>query len=128
MFEVHKCAVVDTALDLHTYMPRQLLIRARNRSAVCSQNQQNPRESNSKATQSTVMSKRKANTGGAQVSKLKPNFTGAEVQILLQNVDVSILFHCGYIHAIELVLIYLFTYICSVRVVLLFILGHHDAS
>ena len=29
---------------------------------------------------------------------------------------------------LSLVLIYLFTYICSVRVVLLFILGHHDAS
>ena len=31
-----------------------------------------------------------------------PNFTGAEVEVLLQNVDVSILFHYyGYIHAIE---------------------------
>src|SRR4029434_2261827 len=89
-------------LNLHTYMPRQLLIRARNRSDVCSQNRQNPRESNSKATQSTVMSKRKANTGGAQVSKRRSNFTGAEVEVLLQDVDVSILFHNGYINAIEL--------------------------
>ena len=47
------------------------------------------------------MSKRKANTGGAQVSKRRPNFTGAEVEVLSQNVDVSILFHYGYIHAIE---------------------------
>ena len=34
-------------------------------------------------------------------SKRRPNFTGAEVEVLLQNVDVSILFHYGYIHAIE---------------------------
>src|SRR4029434_5414179 len=75
---------------------------ALNCSDVCSQNRQNPRESNSKATQSTVMSKRTANPGGAQVSKRRPNFTGAEVEVLLQNVDVSLLFHYGYIHAIEL--------------------------
>ena len=61
-------------------------------------------------------------------SKRRPNFTGAELEVLWQNVDVSILSHYGYIHAIELVLIYLFTYICSVRVVPLFILGHHNAS
>src|SRR4029434_2130043 len=47
------------------------------------------------------MSKRKANTGGALATKRRPNFTGAEVEVLLQNVDVSILFHHGYIHAIE---------------------------
>ena len=91
-------------LNLHTFTPRQLLIRTRNRSAVCSQN---PRESNSKATQSKVISKRKANTGGAEVSKQRPNFTGAEVEVLLQNIDVSILFHYGYIHAIKFSL-YLF--------------------
>ena len=34
-------------------------------------------------------------------SKRRPNFTGAELEVLLQNVDVSILFHYGYIHAIE---------------------------
>ena len=34
-------------------------------------------------------------------SKRRPNFTGAEVEVLLQNVDVSILFHYVYIHAIE---------------------------
>src|SRR4029434_2326637 len=34
-------------------------------------------------------------------SKHRPNFTGAEVEELLQNVDVSILFHYRYIHAIE---------------------------
>ena len=61
-------------------------------------------------------------------SKCKPNFTGAEVEVLLQNVGVSILFHYGYIHRLSLVLIYLFTAICSVRIVLLFMLGHHDAS
>ena len=47
------------------------------------------------------MSKRKANAGGAKVSKRTPNFTGAEVEVLWQNVDVSILFHYGYIHEIE---------------------------
>ena len=47
------------------------------------------------------MSKRKAYTGGVQVSKRRPNFTGAEVEVLSQNVDVSILFHYSYIHAIE---------------------------
>src|SRR4029434_6085016 len=31
-----------------------------------------------------------------------PNLTGAEVEVLLQNVDVSVLFHRGYIHAIKL--------------------------
>ena len=65
------------------------------------------------------MSKQKADG-----CKRRPNFTGAEVEVLLQNVDVSILFHYGYIHAIELVLIYLFTAIRSVRIVLLFLLGH----
>src|SRR4029434_1411034 len=62
-----------------------------------------------------------------RTSKRRPNFTGAEVEVLLQNVDVSILFHHGYIHTIEFSAD-LFTYICSVRGVLLFILGHHDAS
>ena len=47
------------------------------------------------------MSKRKAYTGGVQVSKRRPNFTGAEVEVLSQKVDVSSLFHYGYIHAIE---------------------------
>ena len=37
----------------------------------------------------------------ASTGKPRPNFTGAEVEVLLQNVDVSILFHYGYIHAIE---------------------------
>src|SRR4029434_5409721 len=50
------CVLVH--LDLHTYTPCQLLIRASNRRDVCSKNRQNPRESNS-----TVMSKRKASTG-----------------------------------------------------------------
>ena len=43
-----------------------------------------------------IMSKRKASTG-----KPRPNFTGAEVEVLLQNVDVSILFHYSYINVIE---------------------------
>ena len=47
------------------------------------------------------MSKQKANTGGAPASKHRPNFTGAEVEVLLQDVDVSILFHYGNIHTIE---------------------------
>ena len=33
--------------------------------------------------------------------KRRPYFAGAEVEVLLQNVDVSILFHYDYIHAIE---------------------------
>ena len=57
----------------------------------------------------------------------RPSFTSAEVEVLLQNVDMSILFHYGYIN-VSLTLIYLLTTICSVRVVLLYILGHHDAS
>ena len=67
----------------------------------------------------------KANTGGAQVSKRRPNFTGAEVEVLLQNVDVSTM---AISTRLSLVLIYLFTAICSVRIVILFMLGHHDAS
>ena len=34
-------------------------------------------------------------------SKRRHNFTGAEVEVLLQNVDVSILFHYSYINVIE---------------------------
>src|SRR4029434_752310 len=34
-------------------------------------------------------------------SKRRSNFTGAEVEVLLQDVDVSILFHYDYIHVIE---------------------------
>src|SRR4029434_3631138 len=37
----------------------------------------------------------------ASTGKPRPNFTRAEVEVLLQNVDMSILFHSGYIHAIE---------------------------
>ena len=51
-------------------------------------------------------------------SKCRPNFTGAEVEVLLQNVDVSILFHYGYIHAIEFSAYLFITVICSVGVVL----------
>ena len=40
-----------------------------------------------------IMPKRKANTGGALASKRRRYFTGAEVEVLMQNVDVSILFH-----------------------------------
>ena len=57
-------------------------------------------------------------------SKRRSNFTGAEVQVLLQNVDVSILFHYGYIIVIEFSA-YLFIHLhlqCLRRVVLLFIL------
>ena len=59
-----------------------------------------------------------------QSSKRKSNFTGAEVEVLLQDVDVSILFHYGYINTIEFSA-YLFIHLhlqCSCRVVLLFIL------
>ena len=82
-------------LDLHKYTPRQLLIRARNRSNVCSQNRPNPRESKSKASHVKVESEHRS-------SKRRSNFTGAEVEVLLQDVDVFILFHNGYINVIEL--------------------------
>ena len=72
-------------LDLHTYTPRQLLIRARNSSDVCSRKQPSPRESKSEASH----------------VKAESNFTGAEVEVLLQDEDVSILLHYGYINAIE---------------------------
>ena len=42
------------------------------------------------------MSKRKAST-----SKRRSNLTSAEVEVLLQDVDVSIIFHYGYFNAIE---------------------------
>src|SRR4029434_8532734 len=102
-------------LNLHTEKPRQLLIRPCNCN-VCTLHRQ--RESNFRLIK--IMSKQKASTG-----KPRPNFTGAEVEVMLQNVEVSILFHYGYIHP-SLVLIYLFTAICSVHIVLLFMLGHHD--
>ena len=38
---------------------------------------------------------------GHQSTKRRSNFTGAEVEVLLQDVDVFILFHYGYINAIE---------------------------
>src|SRR4029434_2462445 len=49
-----------------------------------------------KATSETDQNHFKASTG-----KPRPNFTRAEVEVLLQNVDMSIPFHCGYIHAIK---------------------------
>ena len=79
-------------VDLHTYTPCQLLIRARNRSDVCSQNRPNLHESNSKVSHVKAES-------GHRSSKRRSNFTGAEVGLLLQDVDVSILFHYGYIKA-----------------------------
>ena len=84
-------------LDLHKYTPRQLLIRARNRSNVCSQNQPNPCESKWKASHVKAESEHRS-------SKRRSNFTGAEVEVaywLLQDVDVSILFHYGYFNVIE---------------------------
>src|SRR4029434_4960956 len=86
------CVLVK--VDLHTYTPRQLLIRARNRSDACSRNRPNPSESNSKASHVKAES-------GHRASKRRSNFTGAEVEVLLQDVDVHILFHYGYINAIE---------------------------
>src|SRR4029434_5575755 len=81
-------------LDLHTYTPRQLLIRARNRSDVCSRNRPNPCESNSKASHVKAESEHRS-------TKRRSNFHSAEVEVLLQDVEVSILFHYGYINAIE---------------------------
>src|SRR4029434_10457385 len=51
---------------------------------------------NAKATSETDQNNFKASTG-----KPRPNFTRAEVEVLVQNVDMSILFHYGYIHATE---------------------------
>src|SRR4029434_4345989 len=82
-------------LNLHTYTPRQLLIRARNGCDVCSGNRPNSRKGNSKASHVKAESEHRW-------SKRRSNFTGAEVKVLLQDVDVSILFHNGYINAIEL--------------------------
>ena len=107
-------------LDLHTYTPCQLLIRARNSSDVCSRNWPNPRESNSKASHVKAES-------GHRSSKRRSNFTGAEVEVLLQDVDVSIIFHYSYINVIEFSA-YLFIHFTFAVFVLLFILGHHDAS
>src|SRR4029434_1310999 len=64
-------------------------------SDVCSRNRPNPRESNLKASHVKAESEHRS-------SKRKSKFTGAEVNELLQDVDVSILFHNGYINAIEL--------------------------
>src|SRR4029434_4226484 len=76
-------------LNLHTETPRQLLLRACY--CKCAHS-----TGNAKATSETDQNHFKASTG-----KPRPNFTGAEVEVLLQNVDVSILFHYGYIPAIE---------------------------
>src|SRR4029434_3290307 len=85
-------------LNLYTYTPRQLLIRARNRSDVCSRNRPNPRKATRKQRESDSHVKAESEH---RSSKRRPIFTGAEVEVLLQNVDVSILFHYGYINAIE---------------------------
>lgn len=87
-------ACVLKHLDLHTYTSRQLLIRASNRSDVCSWNWPNPRESNSKGSHVKAES-------GHRSSKRRSNFNGAEVEVLLQDVDFSILFQYGYINVIE---------------------------
>ena len=112
---------LNVHLNLHTYTPHQLLIRARNRSDVCSWNRIHV-----KATRKQVMSKRKASTGLVNADltspvqrwryccrmKMCPFYSTLAISTRLSLVLTGI---------------YLFTYICSVRVVLLFILGHHDA-
>ena len=85
-------------LNLHTETPRQLLIRA------CYCNVCAHSTGNAKATSETDQNHFKASTG-----KPRHNFTREEVEVLLQNVDVSILFHYVYIHAIEFSA-YLFIY------------------
>src|SRR4029434_2664313 len=75
--------------------PRQLLIRARNRSDVCGRNRTSPREGNLKASPVKAESEHLS-------SKRRSNFTVAEGEVLLQGEDVSILFHYGYINVIEL--------------------------
>src|SRR4029434_1595100 len=109
-------------LDLHTYTPRQLSIWARNRSDVCSQNRQNPRESNSTAT---VMSQRQARTCPLTADRRCPRQSWSYccrmyMCPLYSTMTIST--------RLSLVLIYLFTAICSVHIVLLFMLGHHDGS
>src|SRR4029434_59446 len=78
-------------LNLHTYTPRQLLIRACNRGDWCSRNRLNPCERNSKASHVKAESEHRSSKRS----------TSAEVEVLLQDEDVSILFHYGYFNAIE---------------------------
>src|SRR4029434_11049361 len=77
-------------LNLHTETPRQLLIRA------CYCNVCAHSTGNGKATSETDQNHFRARTG-----KPRRKCASAEVEVLLQNVDESILFHCAYIHAIE---------------------------
>src|SRR4029434_5054460 len=102
---VHFCAVLprmrNLKLNAHSRAPEfayihasQLLIRARNHSDVCSRIRPDPRVSNSYAIRVKAESEHRS-------SKRRSNFTGAEVEVLLQDVDMSILFHYGYINAIE---------------------------
>src|SRR4029434_102982 len=78
-------------LNLHTYTPRQLLIRACNRGDWCSRNRGYPREGNSKASHVKAESEHRSSKRS----------TSAEVEVLLQDENVSFLFHYGYINAIE---------------------------
>src|SRR4029434_10393186 len=102
---VHFCAVLprmrNLKLNAHSRAPEfayihasQLHISARNRCDVCSGNRPNSRKGNSKASHVKAESEHRW-------SKRRSNFTGAEVKVLLQDVDVSILFHNGYINAIK---------------------------
>src|SRR4029434_5192443 len=90
---VHFCAVLprmrNLKLNAHSRAPEfayihacQLLIRARNHSDVCSRIRPDPRVSNSKASHV----KAESSTGREKAD-------GAEVEVLLQDVDVYILFH-----------------------------------
>src|SRR4029434_5795568 len=90
-------------LNLYTYTPRQLLIRARNRSDVCSRNRPNPRKATRKQRESDSHVKAESEH---RSSKRRPIFTGAEVEVLLQNVDVSILFYYRSIPGTEFRFIY----------------------
>src|SRR4029434_6724981 len=86
-------------LNLHTETPCQLIIRA------CMM-QLKRRVHNTQTPQAT---RNQLQTDQNQVKaegkhrwiKCSPNFTSAEVEVLLQNVDVSILFQYSYIHAID---------------------------
>src|SRR4029434_4509376 len=78
-------------LNLHTETPRQLLIRACNCN-LCTLHRQ--RKSNFR-----LIKIEPVNTG--KHSKRRSHLTSAEVEVLLQDVDVSIIFHYGYFKAIE---------------------------
>src|SRR4029434_8214158 len=73
-----------------------------------------------------IMSKWKANAGGAPASKSRPNSLVQRWRYCCRMWMFPFYSTIAVSTRLSLVLIYLFTYICSFRVVLLFVLGHHN--